>query len=266
MTLRYDERLVSERLSVDIPDGSFTVIVGPNACGKTTLLRSLARLLAPTDGDVLLDGQPLRSYRPKTAAREIGLLPQASIAPDGITVIDLVSRGRFPYQKLVRQWTEEDERAVWTAMEATDVAELARRPVAELSGGQRQRVWAAMAVAQTTPILLLDEPTTFLDVSHQIELLDVFARLNRPAPDGEGVTVAAVLHDLNQAARYATNLIVMKEGRVVATGDPNDVLTADLVEDVYGLTCLVIEDPVSGTPLVVPTAGAWPRRGASGRG
>ncbi|GAA1391141.1 ABC transporter ATP-binding protein [Luteococcus peritonei] len=256
VTLAYDQRVVSEALSVTIPDGSFTAIVGPNACGKSTLLRSLARLLTPRSGQVLLDDQPLSGYRPKQAARQVGLLPQSSVAPDGIRVADLVARGRFPYQKLVRQWTEADEQAVDWAMRATDVAELAEREVGELSGGQRQRVWAAMAIAQQTPILLLDEPTTYLDISHQIELLDVFARLNQD----QGVTVAAVLHDLNQAARYADHMVVMRRGEVVATGAPQQVLTADLVREVWGLDCLVVDDPVSLTPMVVPTGGAWRRR------
>lgn len=253
-TLAYESRTVSEGLSVGIPDGSFTVIIGPNACGKSTLLRALSRLLTPKAGEVLLDDRPLRGYRPKEAARQIGLLPQSSTAPDGITVVDLVSRGRFPYQKLVRQWTQADEDAVWRAMEQTDIADLADREVAQLSGGQRQRVWAAMAIAQDTPILLLDEPTTFLDISHQIELLDVFARLN-----ADGRTIAAVLHDLNQSARYATHLVVMKAGRLVAQGAPQQVLTAELVEEVFDLPCVVIDDPVSGTPLVVPTKGHWRR-------
>lgn len=256
LTLAYDRRVISEDLDLEVPDGSFTVVVGPNACGKSTLLRSLARLLEPRQGQVLLDERPLSGYRPKQAARAIGLLPQSSVAPDGIRVVDLVSRGRFPYQKLVRQWTADDDRAVQQAMQATDVTQLAEREVGELSGGQRQRVWAAMAIAQQTPILLLDEPTTFLDISHQIELLDVFARLNQD----DGVTVVAVLHDLNQAVRYATHLVVMKQGQVVATGDPDQVLTADLVREVYGLDCVVVPDPVSTTPMVVPTAGAWRRR------
>lgn len=255
VTLGYDARTVSTDLSVEVPDGSFTVIIGPNACGKSTLLRSLSRLLPPSQGAVLLDGRSLRDYRPKEVARSIGLLPQSAIAPDGITVVDLVSRGRFPYQKLVRQWTDADENAVWDALEATNVAELADREVAQLSGGQRQRVWAAMAIAQQTPLLLLDEPTTYLDISHQIELLDVFADLNRA-----GTTIVAVLHDLNQAARYATHLVVMCAGEVVATGAPRDVLTAELVERVYRLPCLVLDDPVSGTPLIVPTAGNWAGR------
>ena len=252
VTLRYDQRVVSTGLSVEIPSDEFTVIIGPNACGKSTLLRALSRLLRPAAGEVSLDGRPLASFKPKEFARTVGLLPQSSLAPEGITVVDLVSRGRFPYQKLIRQWTDADEHAVRTAMQQTNVAELAAREVAELSGGQRQRVWAAMAIAQQTPILLLDEPTTFLDLTHQIEMLDLFARLHR-----SGTTVVAVLHDLNQAARYATHLVVLKSGRVVATGAPAQVLTEELVREVFELNCMVIDDPASGTPMVVPTDGEW---------
>ena len=252
VTLAYDNRVISSGLTVDIPDRSFTVIVGPNACGKSTLLRSLSRLLKPQQGRVLLDGKAIGAMKPKDVARTIGLLPQTSVAPDGITVVDLVSRGRYPHQGMIRQWTSADESAVVDAMRATDVAELASRAVDELSGGQRQRVWAAMALAQQTPILLLDEPTTFLDIAHQIELLDLFARLHR-----EGNTIVAVLHDLNHAARYADHLIVMKAGEVVATGAPADIVTAELVEHVFGLPCLIIEDPVSKTPLIVPKGGHW---------
>ena len=223
-----------------------TEIVGVRG-GDRVRLRSFS-----PEGRVTLDGNPLPSFRPKDFARTVGLLPQSSIAPEGITVVDLVSRGRFPYQKLVRQWTDDDEQAVRTAMAATNVAELASREVAELSGGQRQRVWAAMAIAQQTPILLLDEPTTFLDLTHQIEMLDLFARLHRA-----GTTVVAVLHDLNQAARYATHLIVMKAGTLIASGPPADVLTEQLVREVFELNCMVIEDPASGTPLIIPTDGQW---------
>lgn len=250
VTLSYDERVVSKNLSVDIPDNGFTVIIGPNACGKSTLLRALSRLLKPVAGMVTLDGRDLSQYRPKEAARLVGLLPQTSIAPDGITVVDLVARGRFPHQGLVRQWRDQDESAVQHAMEATGIVGLARREVAELSGGQRQRVWAAMAIAQETPILLLDEPTTYLDLTHQIDLLDLFARLR-----SAGTTIVAVLHELNLAARYATHLIVMKEGRVVATGSPQQVITTEVIREVFDLQCLIIDDPHSHTPLVIPTHG-----------
>lgn len=246
-TIGYDKHIISEELSVEIPDASFTVIVGPNACGKSTLLRGLSRLLKPSTGRVILDGADIQSLKAKEVARRVGLLPQTSIAPDGITVADLVARGRYPYQGLIRQWTPEDERAVVDAMAATHVTGLSGRLVDELSGGQRQRVWVAMALAQETGILLLDEPTTFLDITHQIELLELFTDLNR-----DGRTLVAVLHDLNHAARYGTHLIAMREGQVVAEGAPEQIVTAELVEEVFGLKCVVVPDPVVGTPSVVP--------------
>ena len=243
ITVGYDDRVISSDLDVSIPDGSFTVIVGPNACGKSTLLRALSRLLKPSRGQVVLDGRSISSIPAKEVARRLGLLPQSSIAPEGITVADLVARGRYPHQKLLRQWSREDEAAVVGALAATGTTELSGRLVDELSGGQRQRVWVAMVLAQETPILLLDEPTTFLDIAHQIELLELCADLNRD----RGHTLVAVLHDLNHACRYATHLIAMKDGAVVAEGAP-----ADVVEDVFGLPCRIIDDPVTGTPLVVP--------------
>ncbi|KON73217.1 ABC transporter [Cellulosimicrobium cellulans F16] len=248
ITVGYDDRVISSDLDVSIPDGSFTVIVGPNACGKSTLLRALSRLLKPTRGQVVLDGRSISSIPAKEVARRLGLLPQTSIAPEGITVADLVARGRYPHQKLLRQWSREDEAAVVGALAATGTTELSGRLVDELSGGQRQRVWVAMVLAQETPILLLDEPTTFLDIAHQIELLELCADLNRD----RGHTLVAVLHDLNHACRYATHLIAMKDGAIVAEGAPADVVTAELVEDVFGLPCRIIADPVTGTPLVVP--------------
>jgi len=250
LTLAYDDRTITEGLDVEVPDGSFTVVVGPNACGKSTLLRALARMLKPRRGRVLLDGREIHALPSKEVARRLGLLPQSATAPDGITVADLVARGRFPHQRLLRQWTREDERAVDAALASTRVADLAERSVDELSGGQRQRVWIAMALAQETPILLLDEPTTFLDIAHQIEVLDLCAQLH----EEQGRTLVAVLHDLNHACRYATNLVVLKDGAVAAQGVPSQVVTADLVEDVFGLPCVVIDDPETGTPLVVPRA------------
>lgn len=246
-TIGYDKRVISQNLSVSIPDKSFTVIVGPNACGKSTLLRGLSRLLKPSAGHVVLDGADIQSYKTKEVARRIGLLPQTSIAPDGITVADLVARGRYPYQGMFRQWTEEDEEAVARAMEQATVTELSGRLVDELSGGQRQRVWVAMALAQHTDIMLLDEPTTFLDITHQIDLLELFTDLNQV-----GHTLVAVLHDLNQAARFGTHLIAMKDGAIVAEGPPEEIVTAELVEEVFGLRCVVVPDPVVGSPQVVP--------------
>jgi iron complex transport system ATP-binding protein len=247
VTLRYENRLVSEGLSVAIPEGAFTVIIGANACGKSTLLKALSRLLKPTSGHVHLDGQAIDDLPARDVARRLGLLPQGATAPSGITVADLVARGRYPHQSFFRQWSRADALAVEHAMQATHIAALSDRPVDELSGGQRQRVWIAMVLAQATPTLLLDEPTTYLDITHQIELLDLMARLN-----AEGRTIIAVLHDLNQACRYATHLVAMKDGAIVASGAPRDIVTEDLVFQVFGLRSVIIEDPVSGTPLVVP--------------
>ncbi|MCO1594783.1 ABC transporter ATP-binding protein [Micromonospora sp. RHAY321] len=250
LTLAYDRRTIAEDLTVAVPDRSFTVIIGPNACGKSTLLRALSRMLRPTVGTVLLDGRDIHDLPARKVARTLGLLPQSSIAPDGISVAELVARGRYPHQGLLRQWSREDERVVEESMAATGVDDLADRPVDELSGGQRQRVWIAMALAQQTPLLLLDEPTTFLDIAHQIEILDLCARLH----EEQGRTLVAVLHDLNHAARYATHLIAMRDGQVVAAGEPASVVTADLVAEVFGLPCRVIDDPETGTPLVIPAA------------
>ncbi|MFF3028654.1 ABC transporter ATP-binding protein [Microbacterium sp. NPDC057944] len=256
VTIGYDRRVISTDLSVEVPDDSFTVIVGPNACGKSTLLRALSRLIAPSAGAVVLDGKSIHEYRAKEVARRVGLLPQSSLAPDGIRVADLVARGRYPHQSLLRPWSQEDEHAVAEAMEATEVDDLAGRLVDELSGGQRQRVWVAMALAQQTPLLLLDEPTTFLDIAHQIELLELFTDLHE-----RGSTLVAVLHDLNHAARYATHLIAMKDGAVVAEGAPSEIVTAELVEEIFGLPCVVVPDPITGKPNIVPIG-----RDRSGRG
>jgi iron complex transport system ATP-binding protein len=233
---------------VSLPPGRITTIVGANACGKSTLLRGLARLLAPAAGRVLLDGQPISALPSKQVARTLGLLPQSPTAPEGIAVADLVGRGRYPHQGWFRSWSADDERAVTAALEATGSLELAGRRVDELSGGQRQRVWIAMALAQDTDVLLLDEPTTYLDVTHQVEVLDLLVDLNR----SRGTTVVTVLHDLNLAARYSDHLVALKHGRVVAAGAPAEVVTEAVVQDVFGLRCRVVPDPVAGTPLVVP--------------
>ncbi|KOU02426.1 ABC transporter [Streptomyces sp. NRRL F-5755] len=248
MTLAYEDRTVVDGLDLDIPHGAVTVVVGPNACGKSTLLRALGRLLKPRRGAVLLDGADLARIPTKKIAQAVGLLPQTPVAPEAITVADLVSRGRQPHQYWWRQWSGADERAVAEAMARTDVTRLADRPVDELSGGQRQRVWIAMALAQETGLLLLDEPTTYLDIAHQVEVLDLIRQLNHD----RGRTVVAVLHDLNQAARYADHLVAMKEGRIVAQGHPSAVVTAGLVREVFGLESVVVPDPVTGSPLVVP--------------
>jgi len=248
LELGYGPLRVVKDLSVRIPPGKVTMIVGTNACGKSTLLRGLARLLTPTHGAVYLDGKGLTTWRSKEVATVLGLLPQSPTAPEGITVADLVGRGRYPHQGVFRRWSAEDDEAVARALQATDTVELAARPVDELSGGQRQRVWIAMALAQRTPLLLLDEPTTFLDIAHQVEVLDLLSDLN--AEDGR--TIVIVLHDLNLAARYAQRLVAMKDGRLVASGTPAEVLTEELLADVFELEARVLPDPVAGTPMVVP--------------
>ncbi len=244
----YGENLILEDLDLVVPEGKITVIVGANACGKSTLLRTMSRLLSPRRGHVLLDGKSIHSMPPKKLARTLGLLPQSPIAPEGITVADLVSRGRHPHQGILSRWSDADNDAVATALEATKTFDLAERPVDELSGGQRQRVWIAMALAQQTDILLLDEPTTFLDISHQIEVLDLLVDLNH----SRGTTIVMVLHDLNLAARYADHLVAMAKGRLHITGTPQDVLTQDHIREVFGLESRVITDPTSGRPMMLP--------------
>ncbi|MFE9725468.1 ABC transporter ATP-binding protein [Streptomyces sp. NPDC005794] len=266
LTLAYDDRTVVQKLDLAVPDGCVTVIVGPNACGKSTTLRALGRLLKPAGGSVLLDGTELSRIPTRTIAQSVGLLPQTPVAPEAITVSDLVARGRQPHQRWWQQWSEADERAVTDAMERTDITALGDRPVDELSGGQRQRVWIAMALAQDTDLLLLDEPTTYLDIAHQVEVLDLVRRLAAPAADGtRGRTVVTVLHDLNQAARYADHLVAMKAGRIVAEGRPGDVVTAELVREVFGLEAVIVPDPVTGSPLVVPGAPWTPAPSSSGK-
>ena len=244
----YDKRIIVDGVDITIARGTYTAIIGPNACGKSTLLRTIARVLPALDGAILLDGDDIHRLPPKQLATRLGLLPQTSLAPDGIRVADLVARGRYPHQGMFDRWSAEDEAAVTAALEATGTADLSGRLVDELSGGQRQRVWVAMALAQQTPVLLLDEPTTFLDISHQYGLLELFETLRSELRR----TIVVVLHDLNQAARYADHLIVMKDGAVVASGEPARVLTAELVEDVYDLPCRIQPDPETGTPLVIP--------------
>ena len=248
LALGYGDRLVIRSLDLRIPPGRMTAIVGANACGKSTLLRSMSRLLAPRAGHVLLDGKQVHRSPAKELARKLGLLPQSPLAPEGITVSDLVGRGRHPHQGVFSRWTRDDDAAVAAALEATSTVELADRPVDELSGGQRQRVWIAMALAQQTDVLLLDEPTTFLDVSHQVEVLDLLTDLNR----NRGTTIVMVLHDLNLAARYADHLVALAGGEIHSAGEPETVLTADTVRAVFGLESQVIEDPTSGRPLMLP--------------
>ncbi|PVD10408.1 ABC transporter ATP-binding protein [Streptomyces sp. CS147] len=248
LTLGYGDRTVVDSLDLAVPPGRITVIVGANACGKSTLLRSMSRLLAPRAGRVVLDGKEVHRLPAKELARTLGLLPQSPVAPEGITVSDLVGRGRHPHQGIFSRWNEKDDAAVAAALEATHTEPLAERAVDELSGGQRQRVWIAMALAQQTDLLLLDEPTTFLDASHQIEVLDLLTDLNR----SRGTTIVMVLHDLNLAARYADHLIALADGGLHASGTPAEVLTEDTVRAVFDLGSRIIEDPVSGRPLMLP--------------
>jgi iron complex transport system ATP-binding protein len=257
LSLGYGDRLVVPDLDLAVQDGRITVVVGPNASGKSTLLRGLARLLPPRAGHVLLDGRPITERPPRQVATVLGVLPQQPIAPEGISVADLVGRGRYPHQGMFRRWTVADEEAVAEALALTDTLDLADRSLDELSGGQRQRVWIAMALAQQTDILLLDEPTTFLDVAHQVEVLDLLVDLN----ERRGTTVVMVLHDLNLAARYADVLVIMSDGRVVASGAPAAVLDAETVRSAFGLDCVVVPDPLTGTPMVVPGAGRSVRGG-----
>ena len=244
----YGDSLILDGLDLAVPPGRITAIVGANACGKSTLLRAMSRLLLPRKGQVLLDGKSVHRMPSRELARTLGLLPQSPIAPEGITVVDLVSRGRHPHQGLFARWTQEDDEAVAAALSATRTADLAERPVDELSGGQRQRVWIAMALAQRTDILLLDEPTTFLDIAHQIEVLDLLTDLNHES----GLTIVMVLHDLNLAARYADTLVAMAAGRLHVSGSPEEVLTEDTVRHVFGLECRIVTDPTSGRPTMLP--------------
>ncbi|MET8306712.1 ABC transporter ATP-binding protein [Micromonospora sp. NPDC005173] len=248
LMLGYKDRVVIESLDLVVPPGKITAIVGANACGKSTLLRSMSRLLAPRAGHVLLDGKQVHRLPAKQLARTLGLLPQSPTAPEGITVADLVGRGRNPHQRVLSRWSREDDAAVAAALDATQTADLADRSVDELSGGQRQRVWIAMALAQQTDLLLLDEPTTFLDVSHQVEVLDLLTDLNLT----RGTTIVMVLHDLNLAARYADHLIALAAGKLHAAGEPAQVLTQECVRAVFGLESQVIIDPTSEKPLMLP--------------
>ncbi|MDR6867486.1 iron complex transport system ATP-binding protein [Microbacterium resistens] len=249
LTAGYGRTPVLDGLDARIPAGSFTAIIGPNACGKSTLLRALSRLLPARSGRVLLGDSDIRGLSSRELARRVALLPQSPITPEGITVGDLVGRGRFAHQGVLRQWSSQDERAVAAALAAAGVTDLAERQVDELSGGQRQRAWIALTLAQETDVLLLDEPTTFLDIAHQVEVLELAVRLHE-----EGRTVVAVLHELAMAARYATHLIAMRDGRIIAQGEPRDVVTEQLLRDVFDLDARVIPDPDTGTPVVLPRA------------
>jgi iron complex transport system ATP-binding protein len=247
VTVGYGGRAVIDGLDVTIPPGVITTIIGPNGCGKSTLLRTLTRLLKPTAGTVVLDGEDIARLKTRTVAKKLGLLPQAPVAPEGLTVADLVARGRHPHQSWLRQWSSDDADVVAKALAMTGVADLADRPVDSLSGGQRQRVWISMTLAQGTDLLLLDEPTTYLDLAHAIDVLDLVDDLHE-----SGRTVVMVLHDLNLATRYSDNLVVMREGAILAQGHPRDVITAELLEEAFGLRARVVDDPVGDRPLIVP--------------
>ena len=248
LTLGYGEQVISSALDLAIPDASFTVIIGANGCGKSTLLRALARLVKPVAGEVLLDGRDIHQLPTRDVARILGVLPQSAVPPEGIRVADLVARGRHPHHDWLGRWSASDEAAIDHAMRLARVDDLADRRVDELSGGQRQRVWIAMILAQQTPLMLLDEPTTYLDVSHQMNVLDLLRTLNRH----EKRTVVAVLHDLNHACRYADHLVIMREGRIVHQGAPADIVTSELIEQVFDLPNVIIADPVTGGPLIIP--------------
>ncbi len=256
----YRDEVVLDGLTVAVPAGRTTVVIGANACGKSTLVRALSRALRPLGGVVTLDGADVAGMSARGLARAVGLLPQQPIAPDGITVADLVARGRYPHQGWLRRWSPEDDEVVAAALRATATSELAERDVAELSGGQRQRVWIAMALAQDPDVLLLDEPTTFLDLTHQLEVLELLAALNRE----RGTTVVMVLHDLNLAARYADHLVVMADGDLVAQGAPSEVVTPEVLRAAFRLEALVVPDPVTGGPLIVPRGVATEAAPAAG--
>ena len=248
ITAGYDKTIIVDGVSVAIPQGKISVIVGANACGKSTLLKTFARLLTPKAGSIVLDGREIRSLPSKQLARILGLLPQSPIVPEGITVSDLVARGRFPHQTFLKGMGKKDYEAVESALSTMGITELANRSVDELSGGQRQRVWIAMTLAQETDILLLDEPTTYLDITHQVEILDLLTDLNR----SRGSTILMVLHDINLSARYADHIFAMRKGQLIAQGAPSEVITEELIKDVFDLDCMVIRDPVSNTPFIVP--------------
>ncbi|WP_034491182.1 ABC transporter ATP-binding protein [Butyrivibrio fibrisolvens] len=248
----YEEKLILKDMNIDIPAGKFSVLIGPNGCGKSTLLKSFARLLKPKDGTVLLDGKSIYEVPTACLAKQIGLLPQSPIVPAGITVADLVARGRFPYQNIFGQLSKDDYEAIACAMEAMGVSELANKPVDSLSGGQRQRVWIALVLAQNTDILLLDEPTTYLDIAYQVEILDCLAKLNKLRK----TTIVAILHDINLSIRYADHIFAMKKGELIAQGSPKDIITPDLMRTIYGMESSIITDPETGDPYVIPRSKA----------
>lgn len=248
LTLSYDGTTIIRDLNVEIPFHRTTALVGANGCGKSTLLKGLARLLKPQSGMVYLDGTAIAKLQTRDIAKKLGMLPQGPTAPEGLTVRELVAQGRYPHQSWFQQWSREDEQFTEQALNMTGMVEFGDRPVDSLSGGQRQRAWIAMALAQNTPILLLDEPTTFLDLAHQIEILDLLYDLNQT----RGQTIVMVLHDLNQACRYADYLVAMQQGAIYAQGAPAKVMTEKMVQEVFGLQSRIVPDPVTGTPMCIP--------------
>lgn len=244
----YDNKVIIQGIELEIPSNKISVIIGANGCGKSTLLKTLAKLIKPTSGEITLDGKAISKIPPKQLARVLGILPQSPVVPEGITVADLIGRGRFPHQSLLSGWSKKDYEAVAEAMEIMKITEFANHDIDELSGGQRQRVWIAMALAQQTDILFLDEPTTFLDITYQVEILDLLTDLNRKY----GTTIVMVLHDINLSARYADYIFALQNGQLVSEGKPSDIITSALVKDIFGLDCTVIRDPISCSPLVVP--------------
>ncbi|TCK92408.1 iron complex transport system ATP-binding protein [Natranaerovirga hydrolytica] len=248
LTLSYGEFKVINNLDLQIPSGKITVFIGSNGCGKSTLLKSMARLLKPKEGSIILDGKDIALTNTKKVARKMAVLPQGPSAPQELTVFQLVKLGRYPHQNWYNQWSKEDERLVWEALEVTQLKDLANRPVESLSGGQRQRAWIAMTLAQNTDIIMLDEPTTFLDLNHQVEVLDILYDLNR----NQKRTIIMVLHDLNLAARYADHMVAVANQTVVASGNAKDIMTCETIKEVFGMDCTVANDPLFGTPMCIP--------------
>jgi len=248
LTIRYGETTVIDELDMTIPKGKITVFIGSNGCGKSTLLRSMARLLKPNSGSVLLDGAMIHKMSTKEVAKKLAILPQGPEAPEGLKVLQLVKQGRYPYQNWLKQWSDEDEQKVKAALKATNMMEFAERNVDSLSGGQRQRAWIAMTLAQDTDTILLDEPTTYLDMTHQIEILDLLYELN----EKEKRTIIMVLHDLNLACRYAHHIVAVSNKKIYAQGKPEEIINTKLVYEVFQMECQIMIDPIFGTPLCIP--------------
>jgi len=248
LTLSYGNEAIIDQLSLKIPKSKITVLIGSNGCGKSTLLRSLARLLKPQSGSIILDGYEMTKLSTKEIAKRLAILPQGPVAPEGLTVLQLVKQGRYPYQNWLKQWSEEDEQMVYRALEATQMKDLAERSVDSLSGGQRQRAWIAMTLAQGTDTILLDEPTTYLDMTHQVEILDLLFELN----ENEQRTIVMVLHDLNLACRYADHIVAVRNKSIYAEGKPEEIVTKEMIRSVFGMECEIGVDPLFGTPLCIP--------------